>query len=492
MNIMFLDCQTTGMHPSLGSLLEVAWAGPAGARSFLVRLPDGETVPARVSEITGISDELLADAAPPAEVLRTLLEDYSALGPGARVVAHYAQFEKSFLTAAWATAFGEELPFRFLCTFQIAKRLFPEAPSRNIRALVGYLGLDVGEVRRASEHARATREIWDKLAPGLRAFSTVAQLEEWLRTSKAPKPEKIEYRVDRLLRLALPEAPGVYRMVSREGKVLYVGKATSLRARVNSYFRGKKGPGPRKREMLAQTWDIQVTECASALEAALLESEEIKRLDPPYNVSLKTGRRQLRFFSRDFARSGAQQSALLPLGPFARQNAPELLAQWCAAREEPAQVFHDEVPAEDLRAGETLFLARHGWGALPSPRQLLAFGIWRARFLEALPEEEDAGEELAERVSAEEAPLTPEDVADRYEGLALRAAGEYLRAKSLTRLLRCRVHLGSEGRTLEFRIGGEPAAPWAGLGVAEYDRMSVLLTEVRRHGYTVESARGPW
>ncbi|MFX6149426.1 nucleotide excision repair endonuclease, partial [Acinetobacter baumannii] len=76
--------------------------------------------------------------------------------------------------------------------------------------------------------------------------------------------------------LQLPDRPGIYRMLAQDGRVLYVGKATSLRSRVNSYFHGKT-QGKRKREMIAQVWDIQVTECGSALEAALLENEEIKR-----------------------------------------------------------------------------------------------------------------------------------------------------------------------------------------------------------------------
>ena len=67
----------------------------------------------------------------------------------------------------------------------------------------------------------------------------------------------------------------------------------------------------------------------------------------------------------------------------------------------------------------------------------------------------------------------------------------------MTRLLDCRVHLGE--RELELRggaLGGKRISPrespWLGLGVADYDRLSVLLTEVTRHGYPVESLRSAW
>ena len=77
-------------------------------------------------------------------------------------------------------------------------------------------------------------------------------------------------------------------MLSQSGEVLYVGKATSLRSRVNSYFRGQKGPRPPQRDDRASL-ESDATPCATPLEAALLESDEIKRLNPPYNVVLKTG-----------------------------------------------------------------------------------------------------------------------------------------------------------------------------------------------------------
>ena len=92
------------------------------------------------------------------------------------------------------------------------------------------------------------------------------------------------------LLLQYADRPGIYRMLRTSGDVLYVGKAASLHKRVNSYFRGQKNRDRFKLEMLAQVWDLRVSECNSALEAALLENDEIKRYDPPYNVVLKRGR----------------------------------------------------------------------------------------------------------------------------------------------------------------------------------------------------------
>ena len=79
------------------------------------------------------------------------------------------------------------------------------------------------------------------------------------------------------VRLALPDGPGVYRMLRISGDVLYVGKATSLHHRVNSYFRKQKGIHERTLEMLSQARDLSFVVTESPLEAALLEPDEIKR-----------------------------------------------------------------------------------------------------------------------------------------------------------------------------------------------------------------------
>jgi DNA polymerase-3 subunit epsilon len=301
--ILFIDCQTTGMHPSTGHLLEIAWVAQGETRAFLLRLPEGEEIPPRVQEITSISESDLEAAVDPEIALSALETDLEEMGEGAVLVAHYAQFERAFLEQLFQEKRGAGIPVRFLCTYKIAQKLFPQIPSRNIRALMGYFELGSGEIKRAAQHAGATALLWKHLEQelGRLGINSVEAMERWLAEKKKKSPPaKIEYRMDRIKRLELPDSPGVYRMLSQDGRVLYVGKATSLRARVNSYFRGRKGRDRKKLEMLAQVWDIKVTECPSSLEAALLENEEIKRLDPPYNVSLRAGRRKLLLYSRDF------------------------------------------------------------------------------------------------------------------------------------------------------------------------------------------------
>ncbi len=84
----------------------------------------------------------------------------------------------------------------------------------------------------------------------------------------------------------MPEVPGVYRMLSPQGEVLYVGKARNLAHRVASYAQ----PGrldPRLHRMIADTAAVEVVTTETEAEALLLEANLIKKLKPRYNVVLR-------------------------------------------------------------------------------------------------------------------------------------------------------------------------------------------------------------
>jgi len=85
----------------------------------------------------------------------------------------------------------------------------------------------------------------------------------------------------------LPSGPGVYQHKDITGKVLYVGKAKNLRARVRQYFQKSRAVDSRIEQMLAKATDIEVIVTDSEVEALILEANLIKELHPRYNVNLK-------------------------------------------------------------------------------------------------------------------------------------------------------------------------------------------------------------
>jgi hypothetical protein len=188
-----------------------------------------------------------------------------------------------------------------------------------VRALTGYFGRAVGALRRSADHVEATAFVWRELVGLLQdeGILTWSALQEWLATKRdTRKRSRRVWPMPRNVRLSLPDAPGVYRMLRTSGDVLYVGKAASLRDRVNSYFRKQNGMPERTLEMLSQARGISFDVTPSALEAALFESDEIKRHRSPYNVALTSEDRALWFASPDLSARSAHPSARCPLGPF--------------------------------------------------------------------------------------------------------------------------------------------------------------------------------
>ncbi len=86
---------------------------------------------------------------------------------------------------------------------------------------------------------------------------------------------------------SIPDAPGSYQFLDRDGRVIYVGKAKSLRQRLNSYFQDPGGLAPRTAQMVSQADHVEWMVVDSESEALLLEHNLIKEFQPRYNVRLK-------------------------------------------------------------------------------------------------------------------------------------------------------------------------------------------------------------
>lgn len=99
--------------------------------------------------------------------------------------------------------------------------------------------------------------------------------------STADKKQRLKALVQ-----ALPNLPGVYKMLNKSGEILYVGKAKSLKNRVNSYF-AKTIEHPKTQALVQRIDDIEIIITRSETEALLLEQNLIKNHRPPYNIILR-------------------------------------------------------------------------------------------------------------------------------------------------------------------------------------------------------------
>lgn len=140
---------------------------------------------------------------------------------------------------------------------------------------------------------------------------------------KQPIFENLSLKLD-----ALPAAPGIYLMKDRKERIIYIGKAKSLRHRVRSYFQDSGGDGRLRFKALVRNiadFDCIVTQ--SEQEALILEANQIKAHKPRYNVHLKDDKKYpyIRItnepFPRIFATRDLVQDGSRYLGPFSNVRA---------------------------------------------------------------------------------------------------------------------------------------------------------------------------
>ena len=340
MDVLVMDCQATSSRPDSGFLLEVGWLHDSPsedrsaaelerrAESLLVRPPRGAELPPRVENITGLKAGDLKGGLPVREIWRRLLDqaqktaEASGTWPCPTVI-HFGRYEEAHLSklhADWGR--GEAFPLQILCTHRIVQRLHPGLPRKGLRAVLGFFGFSLPDLRRCRFHTAATALIWRHLIPVLKSDRGVETLEDLIGWLADPRDRghspgnRRDYPMARTLREGMPDTPGVYRMYRLNGDILYVGKAKSLKRRVNSYFRPRNRGAEHILEMLSQAKDLTYTPTRTALEAAVLESDEIKRLSPPFNKALQRNGREVCYVSPDLlSHVPSRPDPEHPLGP---------------------------------------------------------------------------------------------------------------------------------------------------------------------------------
>ena len=505
LEVLVVDCQATGAAPH-GHLLEIGWAraGTTTTRADarLIALPDGARISPTVARLTGISERMARDGVDAQVAWRELSKAAASIDKQpAPTVIHFARFEQPFLQALA----GGTPALDIICTHDIARRLLPDLPRRGVRALTGYFGRGVSTLRRSADHVEATAFVWRELVRLLEeeGISTWNALHEWLAaapgtTKRGPR----RWPMPRDVRLSLPNAPGVYRMLRTSGDVLYVGKAASLRRRVNSYFRKQTGIHERTLEMLSQARRISFDVAPSTLEAALLECDEIKQHRPPYNVALTVDERALWFAPPNLSTRSPHPSADCFLGPFPSAVMLDQFTALAAAdraalgsgRWRPDEAAFDEGYARLCALHPEL--SRRDFGTHENWLRL-GTRLWR----EGRRDHDDDSDAETRRVTT----WTPELVQRALEWLAVRAALARRRATWITRLVdasliwtepghaRARLIVIESGEVVvkaDVDAGTPPPVPPGharpvaarreAFTVERFDRLRVLSTELKR------------
>jgi len=277
-----LDLETTGLKPGPAAITEIAVVRIANGRlgeEFHTLVNPGRRVPAAITRLTGITDDMLRDQPRIDAVFPQL---HAFLG-SAIIVAHNADFDLSFLNFDACRLLSAPLLNPSLCTLRLARRLLLGLRSRSLDAVAANLGVSCLDRHRAQGDARITAEILLILLEKLAAqgITTLGQLLDFQHTARDGR--RFEFFLPRPALAHLPEEPGVYRMLDGEGRLLYIGKAKNLRRRVTSYFTNSSSHSDKVLDLVRTVCEVTHEQTGSELEAALREAELIRTLKPPYN-----------------------------------------------------------------------------------------------------------------------------------------------------------------------------------------------------------------
>ena len=169
-----IDFETTGISPACGDrATEVAIVLLEGGRvvdRFQSLMNAGVRIPSFITQLTGISNAMIATAPPAAQVM----SDASRFVGCAPLVAHNAAFDRRFWQAELERA-GLAAAQPFICTLLLSRRLYPQAPNHKLGSLVDYHRLPrTGQAHRALADAEMAAELLGQIGRDLRARYGVA------------------------------------------------------------------------------------------------------------------------------------------------------------------------------------------------------------------------------------------------------------------------------------------------------------------------------
>ena len=293
--LAFVDVETTGGYPGVHRIIDVAVVGMTGGRvdfEWQSLVNPGLRVPAGITALTGIDNEMLADA----PRFEDIAKELRARLAGRVFVAHNVRFDYGFIRREFARM---ETQWRSpsMCTVRLSRALYPDMPRHNLDAVMEHHGIAMENRHRAMPDAQVLRLFWSKLCAAWSTDQLQAAMDRASLRATLPAALSPDLAED------LPEAPGVYRFYGEAGQgetLLYIGKANNLRERVLDHFRGGASDA-KALKLAAQVRRVDWTQTAGELGALLLEAREIRETQPVYNRQLRGGGARLTWLFADGA-----------------------------------------------------------------------------------------------------------------------------------------------------------------------------------------------
>ncbi len=274
-----IDIETTGGNPDRDRITEIAIIlhdGEKVVERYCKLINPRCLIPYQITQLTGISNDMVKDAPPFYEVAKDIVE----LTKDAIFVAHNVRFDYSFIKAAF-TDLGYNYQRKTLCTVRLSRSTFKGLPSYSLGRLCESLGITITDRHRALGDAEATAILLGMILEQKKQKDPNWLADETKKTTIPPLlPESVLENI--------PEGiTGVYYFHNQFGNVIYIGKAIDIKKRILQHFSLTSRGNSTAIQLKAEIADISYEQTGSELVALLLESDEIKKVKPIYNVAQK-------------------------------------------------------------------------------------------------------------------------------------------------------------------------------------------------------------
>lgn len=273
-----LDIETTGGSPKTEKITEIAiffHDGQTVVGEWSTLINPEKPIPYFITGLTGITNEMVADAPRFFEVAKELVERTE----NHTIVGHNVSFDYSFIKSEFKRL-GFDFERNTLCTIKLSRKIIPGHKSYSLGKICQELGIEIRDRHRAAGDALATVRLFELLrdrqngSPGL----------EWVTES----PGRYKNLNDNLVVediQNLPEDCGTYYFYDEKQQLLYIGKSKNIRHRVLSHL--GNSTSKRALEMKERIHSISYELTGSELIALLKESREIKDQKPIFNRAQK-------------------------------------------------------------------------------------------------------------------------------------------------------------------------------------------------------------
>ncbi len=321
-----IDIETTGGMAKRDKITEIGIVihnGEEVIDQFESLINPGRSIPANITRITGITNDMVADAPPFYEIAKTIVE----MTEGAIFVAHNVRFDYSFIREAFAEL-GYTFSKRQLCTVRLSRKAFPGLKSYSLGNLIRHFDIKVNARHRALDDAKATAILLDKILKQEANNEHINHLiNEGIKESRLPKNINLEFLH------SLPESCGVYYFHNEYGTPVYIGKSINIKKRVFQHF----SKTTKKAENLQKfVHHISFELTGSELASMILESQEIKKFRPEINKAQRT-REYPYFIHQYYDTEGYVRYAILKTSKKNEQN-KDILGYFSSLRNAKGQI----------------------------------------------------------------------------------------------------------------------------------------------------------